>query len=118
MTDKKTIQELIKEKGLMPTVEKYRIQVIHEDNDTYVIEDLKCKRSMVHGNIVHTCKTKEQVIRYLTNLSKLDFWFTYYWFLNSFWFPLLTRGIFLMIYDFLTRIISSSFINFLGARLN
>ena len=78
MTDKKTIHDLIKEKGLIPTVEKYRVQVIHEDNDTYVIEDLKCKRSMVHGNIVHTCKTKEQVIRYLTNLSKLEF---IYWFM-------------------------------------
>ena len=73
MKDTKTIQDLIKEKGLMPTIEKYQIQVIHEDNDTYVIEDMKCKRSMVHGNIVHVCKTKEQVIKYLTNLSKLEF---------------------------------------------
>ena len=81
MTDKKTIHDLIKENGLMPTVEKYQIQVVHEDNDTYWIEDMKFKRSMTRGRVVHVCKTKEQVIKYLTNLSKLEF---IYWFLNSF----------------------------------
>ena len=65
------ISEVIKSEGLQDTVNKYRLQIIHEDNNTYVIEDLKEKVSMVHGRIIHICKTQHDVIRYLKNLRCL-----------------------------------------------
>ena len=65
------ISEVIKLEGLQDTVNKYRLQIIHEDNDTYIIEDLKNRVSMTHGKIIHICKTQHDVIRYLKNLRCL-----------------------------------------------
>lgn len=65
------ISERIKAENLQDTVNKYRLQIIHEDNNTYVIEDLKEKVSMTHGKIIHICKTQHDVIRYLKNLRNL-----------------------------------------------
>ena len=48
---------------------KLRLQVIHEDNDTYVIEDMKFKTSMVHGRVIKTCKTPKEVNAYLQYLT-------------------------------------------------
>ena len=67
------IQEVIKAEGLLPVLNKYNIQIVHEDNDTYWIEDMKYKRSMTRGRVVDICKTQADVIRYLKNLSKLEF---------------------------------------------
>jgi SepF-like predicted cell division protein (DUF552 family) len=49
-------------------INKNRLQIIHEDNDTYVIEDLKQKTSMVHGRVIKVCKTPFEVIKYLNDL--------------------------------------------------
>ena len=48
---------------------KLRLQVIHEDNDTYVIEDMRFKTSMVHGRVIKTCKTPREVDAYLKYLT-------------------------------------------------
>lgn len=40
---------------------KNYIQIIHEDNDTYTIEDMRFKRSMCHGSILYKDLTKEQL---------------------------------------------------------
>ena len=49
---------------------KLRLQVIHEDNDTYVIEDMRFKTSMVHGKVIKTCKTLREVDTYLKYLAQ------------------------------------------------
>ena len=48
---------------------KLRLQVIHEDNDTYVIEDMRFKTSMVHGKVIKTCRTPREVDAYLKYLA-------------------------------------------------
>lgn len=65
------ISEVIKSEGLQDTVNRYRLQIVHEDNDLYYIEDMKIKRTMTRGKIVHICRTQHDVIRYLRNLRCL-----------------------------------------------
>ena len=64
------ISEVIKNHplNLQAVMDRYHIQVVHEDNDTYYIEDMKYKRSMTRGRIVAIYETQEQVINYLLNL--------------------------------------------------
>ena len=63
-----TIQELLKEHNLIDTVNRYHIQIVHEDNDTYYVEDMKYKRSMTRGRVVHIAKDTHELLRYLKNL--------------------------------------------------
>ena len=63
-----TIQELLKQHNLMDTVNRYRLQIVHEDDNTYYIEDMKFKRSMTRGQVVHIAKDIPDLLRYLKNL--------------------------------------------------
>ena len=63
-----SIQELLKQHNLTDTVNRYRLQIVHEDNDTYYIEDMKFKRSMTRGRVVHIAKDIPELLRYLKNL--------------------------------------------------
>ena len=63
-----TIPELLKEHGLTDTVNRYHIQIVHEDNDTYYIEDMKIRRTMTRGRVVHIAKDIPELLRYLKNL--------------------------------------------------
>lgn len=63
-----TIQELLKEHNLIDTVNRYKLQIVHEDNDTYYIEDTTMKRTMTRGRVVHIAKDIPELLRYLKNL--------------------------------------------------
>lgn len=63
-----TIAELLKEHNLTDTVNRYKLQIVHEDNDTYYIEDMKDKRTMTRGRVVHIAKDIPELLRYLRNL--------------------------------------------------
>lgn len=63
-----TIQELLKQENLTDTVNRYKLQIVHEDNDTYYIEDTTMKRTMTRGRIVHIAKDIPELLRYLKNL--------------------------------------------------
>ena len=63
-----TIPELLKEHNLTDTVNRYHIQIVHEDNDTYYIEDMKIRRTMTRGRVVHIAKDIPELLRYLKNL--------------------------------------------------
>jgi hypothetical protein len=63
-----TIQELLKQENLIDTVNRYKLQIVHEDNDTYYIEDMKDKRTMTRGRVVHIAKDIPELLRYLRNL--------------------------------------------------
>ena len=63
-----SIQELLKEHNLTDTVSRYHIQIVHEDNDTYYIEDMKIRRTMTRGRVVHIAKDIPELLRYLKNL--------------------------------------------------
>ena len=63
-----SITELLKQHNLTDTVNRYRLQIVHEDNDTYYIEDMKFKRSMTRGQVVHIAKDIPELLRYLKNL--------------------------------------------------
>lgn len=62
------IAELLKEHNLTDTVNRYRLQIVHEDDNTYYIENMKEKRSMVRGRVVHIAKDIPELLRYLKNL--------------------------------------------------
>ncbi len=40
-----TIQEEIGNRGLQQIINRYNLQVIHEDNNTYVLEDMNRKKN-------------------------------------------------------------------------
>lgn len=63
-----TIQELLKQENLIDTVNRYKLQIVHEDNDTYYIEDTTIKRTMTRGRVVHIAKDIPELLRYLRNL--------------------------------------------------
>lgn len=63
-----SIAELLKEHNLIDTVNRYRLQIVHEDNDTYYIEDTTIKRTMTRGRVVHIAKDIPELLRYLKNL--------------------------------------------------
>ena len=63
-----TIAELLKEHNLTDTVNRYKLQIVHEDDDTYYIEDMKDKRTMTRGRVVHIAKDIPELLRYLRNL--------------------------------------------------
>ena len=63
-----TIAELLKQENLIDTVNRYKLQIVHEDNDTYYIEDMKDKRTMTRGRVVHIAKDIPELLRYLRNL--------------------------------------------------
>lgn len=63
-----TIQELLKEHNLIDTVNRYKLQIVHEDNDTYYIEDTTMKRTITRGRVVHIAKDIPELLRYLRNL--------------------------------------------------
>jgi hypothetical protein len=62
------ISEVIKLHNLQDVLNTYHIQVVHEDNDTYYIEDMKDKRTMTRGRVVHIAKDIPELLRYLRNL--------------------------------------------------
>lgn len=63
-----SIQELLKQENLTDTVNRYKLQIVHEDNDTYYIEDITIKRTMTRGRVVHIAKDIPELLRYLRNL--------------------------------------------------
>ena len=63
-----SMQELLKQENLTDTVNRYRLQIVHEDDDTYYIEDMKDKRTMTRGKVVHIAKDIPELLRYLRNL--------------------------------------------------
>lgn len=63
-----TIQELLKQENLTDTVNRYKLQIVHEDNDTYYIEDTTIKRTITRGRVVHIAKDIPELLRYLRNL--------------------------------------------------
>ena len=63
-----SIQELLKQENLTDTVNRYKLQIVHEDNDTYYIEDTTIKRTMTRGRVVHIAKDIPELLRYLRNL--------------------------------------------------
>ena len=67
-----TIQEKINNRGLKQVLDKYNMQVIHEDNDTYTLEDMNQKRSMVHGAIIGNFKTDKELLNYLEDIKRTD----------------------------------------------
>ena len=67
-----TIQEKINNRGLKQVLDKYNMQVIHEDNDTYTLEDMKQKRSMTHGAIIGNFKTDIELLCYLEDIKRTD----------------------------------------------
>ena len=67
-----TIQAKINNRGLKQVLDKYNMQVIHEDNDTYTLEDMNQKRSMVHGAIIGNFKTDKELLNYLEDIKRTD----------------------------------------------
>ena len=67
-----TIQAKINDRGLKQVLNKYNMQVIHEDNDTYTLEDMNQKRSMVHGAIIGNFKTHIDLVNYLEDIKRTD----------------------------------------------
>ena len=63
-----SIQELLKQENLTDTVNRYKLQIVHEDNDMYYIEDTTMKRTMTRGRVVHIAKDIPELLRYLRNL--------------------------------------------------
>ena len=63
-----SITEFLKENNFTDTVNRYKIQIVHEDDNTFYIEDMKNKRSMTRGRVVHIAKTMGDLKRYLQNL--------------------------------------------------
>jgi hypothetical protein len=63
-----TVRELLKEHNLTDTVNRYKLQIVHEDNDTYYIEDMKDRRTMTRGRVIHIAKNIPELLRYLRNL--------------------------------------------------
>ena len=63
-----TIQELLKQHNLTDTVNRYRLQIVHEDNNMYYIEDMKFPVTMTRGRVVHIAKDIPELLRYLKNL--------------------------------------------------
>ena len=63
-----SIAELLKQHNLTDTINRYRLQIVHEDNDTYYIEDMtiNCYRS--RGHVVYVAKGIPELLRYLKNL--------------------------------------------------
>ena len=62
------LTEFLKENNLTDTVNRYRLQIVHEDDNTFYIEDMKDKRTMTRGRIVHIAKDLKELKRYLQNL--------------------------------------------------
>ena len=67
-----TIQEKINNRGLKQVLNKYNMQVIHEDNDTYTLEHMNQKRSMTHGAIIDNFKTDIELLYYLEDIKRTD----------------------------------------------
>ena len=67
-----TIQAKINNRGLKQVLDKYNMQVIHEDNDTYTLEDMNQKRSMVHGAIIDNFKTDIELLNHLEDIKRTD----------------------------------------------
>lgn len=64
-----TIQEKINNNELREVINRYNLQVIHEDNDTYIVEDMNRKRSMTHGAIIKVFQTDIELLNYLNYLK-------------------------------------------------
>ena len=62
------LTEFLKENNLTDTLSRYKLQIVHEDDDTFYIEDMKDKRTMTRGRIVHIAKDLKELKRYLQNL--------------------------------------------------
>lgn len=62
------LTEFLKENNLTDTVNRYRLQIVHEDDNTFYIEDMKDKRTMTRGRVVHIAKDLKELKRYLQNL--------------------------------------------------
>ena len=67
-----TIQAKINNRGLKQVLDKYNMQVIHEDNDTYTLEDMNQKRSMTHGAIIGNFKTDTELLNHLEDIKRTD----------------------------------------------
>ena len=67
-----TIQEKINARELKQVLNKYNMQVIHENNDTYTIEDMNQRRSMTHGAILKNFKTDVELLNYLEDIKRTN----------------------------------------------
>ena len=67
-----TIQEKINNRGLKQVLNKYNMQVIHEDNDTYTLEDMNQRRRMTRGAIIDNFKTDIELLHYLEDIKRTD----------------------------------------------
>lgn len=63
----KTITEILKELDLKLET----VQVVHEDDAKYHVEDMKNKVSMTRGAKIAICDTKEQVVSVMTDLKRM-----------------------------------------------
>ena len=67
-----TIQAKINNRGLKQVLDKYNMQVIHEDNDTYTLEGMNQRRSMTRGAIIDNFKTGIELLYYLEDIKRTD----------------------------------------------
>lgn len=63
----KTISEILKELDLKLET----VQIVHEDDGTYHVENMKNKVSMTRGAKIAICDTKEQVVSVMTDLKRM-----------------------------------------------
>ena len=63
----KTISEILKELDLKLET----VQVVHEDDGTYHVENMKNRVSMTRGAKIAICDTKEQVVSVMTDLKRM-----------------------------------------------
>lgn len=63
----KTIAEILKELDLKLET----VQVVHEDDGTYHVENMRNKVSMTRGAKIAICDTKEQVVSVMTDLKRM-----------------------------------------------
>ena len=62
----KTLSEILKELDLKLET----VQVVHEDDGTYHVENMKNRVSMTRGAKIAICDTKEQVVSVMTDLKR------------------------------------------------
>ena len=55
---------------IMDKARELKLQIIHEDNNTYTIEDMRFKRTCTHGSIIARELTIEQVNQYIKEYFK------------------------------------------------
>lgn len=68
----RTLQEKINDRELRQVLNKFNYQVTHEDDDTFVLEDMNQRRSMVRGAVVKRFNTDTELLNYLEDIKRTD----------------------------------------------